>query len=1060
MYTRIRTSFAFLIFLLILLVPAAAIAQVTTSAMRVSVATPSGTPATDARVSVTDTRTGSTRTVQVTAAGSATVTGLRIGGPYTVKASAIGYSDQTVTDVYVRLGDTFALPMSLGESDMEEVIVTSAAVQTQQLALGPASTFNIEDLQDYPAINRDIRDVIRFDPRIYQDAAFVGAIMCAGANPRFNSMTVDGVRMNDNFGLNSNGYPTTRQPFPFDAIQQVSVELAPFDVQYGGFTGCNINAVTKSGGNEFFGSVFFDYTSDSMKGDSLEGDPIDNGDFSEERYGGSFGGPIIKDKLFFFAAYEKLEGVQQFNRGAADSGAGDTVGGVNVAQLAEIAEIAQSVYGYDVGGFPTTLPVEDEKIVVKLDWQINDNHRVAYTYNWNDGFSLSESDGGSSRLSFSNHYYERGAELTAHTVQIFSDWTDQFSTEVRAGNFELDNRQLNIGEPGFGEVQVQTYNNGQRATVYLGVDDSRQSNKLFYETDNYKFAGKYITGNHVITAGFERDELEIFNLFIQETEGEYRFDRSCSPDDPNGCIDAFRAGDLQGGRVYYENARPNNIPAEGAANWAYDINTLYAQDEIVFGGGDITLVAGVRYEWYTSDSLPRENEAFFERNGFTNANNFDGMDLFQPRIGLNWDFSDRLTLRGGVGLYSGGNPNVWLSNNFSNDGATLIEGREKVLDAIYGPGNWDFSNIPWTGEGRPLWDVPQDLYDFVASGAVDGNVDAIDPNFKLPSNWKFALGATYELGDGYIVNADLLYTKSQDSAIVTRSNLVQVDTAPDGRPVYNNTRFFLNDTILTNVSGSDARALNLSLGVSKSHDNGVDWSVGYSYTDAEDVNPMTSSTSSSNYGNLAVSDPNNPGLATSNYSIPHRFTARVSYEAYWWGENRSKFSIFGSMNEGRPFSYVFSRDDGDVFGDARDYRHLLYVPNGPSDPNVIYDSSFDQEAFFAFIAKEGLKPGIQKRNDQQSSWWGHLDFRFEQEFPGFFEGDRFSAFVIVKNFCNLINDDWCVLKEASFPLTDDVVNMDIVDGKYLYQSFVNPGGQSRATQASLWEVRVGVKYEF
>lgn len=1023
--------------------------------------TPNGMPSTDANVSVTDNRTGGTRTVAVTSAGSITVTGLRIGGPYTVKASAIGYSDQTVTDVFVRLGDTFALPMTLGESDMEEVIVTSAAVLTAQLALGPASTFSLEDLQDYPAINRDIRDVIRFDPRIYQDSAFVGAIQCAGANPRFNSMTVDGVRMNDNFGLNSNGYPTTRQPFPFDAIQQVSVELAPFDVQYGGFTGCNINAVTKSGENEFFGSVFYDYTNDSMRGDKLEGDEIDNGDFSEERYGVAFGGPIFKDRLFFFAAYEKLEGVEQFNRGGADSGAGDVVNGVSVAQLNEIADIAQSVYGYDVGGFPSTLPVEDEKIVVKLDWQINDNHRIAYTYNWNDGFSLSQSDSGSSRLSYSNHYYERGAELTAHTVQIFSDWNDQFSTEVRAGNFELDNRQLNIGEPGFGEVQILTYNNGSSATVYLGVDDSRQSNKLFYETDNYKFAGKYVTGNHLLTGGFERDELDIFNLFIQETEGEYRFDRSCDDDDPNGCIDAFRAGELRGGRIIYENARPNNNPDDGAAEWAYEINTIYLQDEITFAGGDVTVVGGIRYEWYSSDSLPRENAAFVERNGFTNAQNFDGMDLLQPRLGFNWDYSDRLSLRGGIGLYSGGNPNVWLSNNYSNDGATLIETREREIDANNGgSGNWDFDSIAWTGDGRPIWDVPQDQFDAVASGATDGNVDAIDPHFKLPSQWKLAIGGTYELGDGYIINSDLLFTKSADSAIVVRSNLVQVGTAPDGRPIYDNTRGFLNDTILTNVGGADAESLNWSLGLNKAHDNGIDWSLGYAFTKSRDKNPMTSSTSGSNYGNVAVTDSNSPSLAVSNYSIPHRFTARISYEAYWWGENRTKFSLFGSANEGRPFSYVFSRDDGDVFGDERDNRHLLYVPTGSDDPNVIFDPNFDQDAFWAFVKKQGLKSGTQRRNNQQSGWWTHVDLRVEQEFPGFFANDRFSAFFVIKNFCNLINDNWCVLKEAGFPRTDDVVNMDIVDGQYLFQSFQTPGGQSRSTQASLWEMRIGVKYSF
>jgi hypothetical protein len=1063
MYTRIRNSCAFLLFLLILTVPMTALAQQTTSALRVSVSTPNGMPSTDANVIVTDTRTGSSRSAAVTSAGSATLTGLRIGGPYTVQANAMGYSPQTVTDVFVRLGDTFQLPMTLGLSDMEEVIVTSAAVTTTQTALGPASTYNIEDLQDYPAINRDIRDVIRFDPRIYQDAAFAGGIQCAGASPRYNSLTVDGVRMNDNFGLNSNGYPTTRQPFPFDAIQQVSVELAPFDVQYGGFTGCNINAVTKSGGNDWFGSAFYDYTNDSMQGDKLEGDDIDNGDYSQNRYGVTLGGPIIKDKLFFFLAYEKFEGVQQFNRGAADSGAGDTVDGVTVAQLNEIAEIAKNVYGYDVGGFPTSLPVDDEKLVVKLDWQINDNHRAAFTYNYNDGFSLSESDSGSSRLSYSNHYYERGAELKAYTLHLFSDWNDQFSTEVRAGNFTLENRQLNIGEPGFGEVSVTTYNDGNRASVYLGVDDSRQSNELNYETNNYKFAGKYVTGNQVITAGFERDELDIFNLFIQETEGEYQFE-NCNSSNPNGCIDQFRSGAMSRNDMYYENARPNNIPAEGAAVWSYEINTLYAQDEITFAGGDVTMVAGLRYEWYTSDSLPRENPAFEARNGFTNASNFDGMDLLQPRLGINWDVNDRVSMRGGIGLYSGGNPNVWLSNNFSNDGATLIEARERVLENIYGS-DWNLNDVPWTGEGRPIWDVPQDAFDYVANGSTDGNVDAIDPNFKLPSNWKLNVGVTVDLdlgklGSDYVLNSDLLYTKSEDSAIVVRPNLELVGIAPDGRPIYNNTRGFRNDTVLTNVQGSDAKSLNWSIGLSKNYDSGWDWSLGYSYTDAKDVNPMTSSTSSSNYGNVAVSDSNNPGLAVSNYSIPHRFTFRVSYEAYWWADNRTKISVFGSANQGRPFSYVFSRDDGDTFGDERDYRHLLYVPDGPNDSSVTYEPGFDQQAFFDFVQAEGLKPGIQKRNDEQSDWWTHWDLRLEQEFPGFRKSDRFSAYIVIKNFCNLLNNDWCVLREAGFPRMDDIVDMDIVENQYLFQRFNSPGGQSRATRASLWEAVIGVKYSF
>jgi len=317
-----------------------------------------------------------------------------------------------------------------------------------------------------------------------------------------------------------------------------------------------------------------------------------------------------------------------------------------------------------------------------------------------------------------------------------------------------------------------------------------------------------------------------------------------------------------------------------------------------------------------------------------------------------------------------------------------------------------------------------------------------------------------KLGDGYILNSDLLYTKSQDSAIIYWANLERTGTAPDGRPIYTNTRGFLNDAILTNVKGKDGESINWSIALNKAYDSGWDWSLGYAYTHSKDVNPMTSSVSFSNYANIAVSDPNNPGPAVSNYLIPHRFTARLAYEAYWWDDNRTKITLFGAVNQGRPYSYVFSRTDGDVFGDRVDYRHLLYVPDGPNDPLVVYADSFDQQAFWDFVDKEGLKPGIQKRNDQFSNWWGHLDLKFEQDFPGFFQKDKFTAYVVISNFCNLLNDNWCVLKEASFPRTDDVVIMDIQDGKYVFEDFVRPGGQSRATNPSLWEMRIGLRYVF
>ena len=311
--------------------------------------------------------------------------------------------------------------------------------------------------------------------------------------------------MNDGFGLNSNGYPTERQPFPFDAIEQVAVELAPFDVEYGGFTACNINAVTKSGTNEFHGSAFVDYTSNDFQGDSLEGSDVLAPDFDEIRYGIQVAGPIVQDKLFFSVAYEKLEGANTFDRGPIGSGAINEVN-ITQAELDEIARIARDLYGYDVGEIPTSFDNEDEKLLIKLDWNINNQHRAAFTYNYNDGFNFTESDGDLDEFEFSNHLYERGAELNQYVGFLYSDWTDNFSTEVRLGYVDLANRQLTVGGTDFGEITIET----DDVDVYLGGDDSRQSNKLDYSILNMAFKGFYQLDNHSLTFGYEREELDVF----------------------------------------------------------------------------------------------------------------------------------------------------------------------------------------------------------------------------------------------------------------------------------------------------------------------------------------------------------------------------------------------------------------------------------------------------------------------------------------------------------------------------------------------------------------------
>jgi outer membrane receptor for ferrienterochelin and colicin len=1047
--------------------PAAVYAQETSSSLRGSVTDGAGNSVSGASVSIMHTPSGSVSRTSTSANGGFSSSGLRVGGPYNVTITADGFQPRRVEGVFLSLGESQSLNLELSAASgtTDVIVVTASAIQAMNTAVGPNSTFNLQDLQDTPAINRALADVVRQDPRIYIDESFNDSIQCAGANPRYNSLTVDGLGLNDGFGLNSNGYPTQRMPFSYDAIEQVSVELAPFDVEYGGFTACNINAVTKSGTNEFHGGVFYDYTSDALQGDSLEGSSFTVPEYDQKRYGITFGGPIIQDRLFFFAAYERFEGIDIFDRGPEGSGAPTEITGFTQADYADILDIAQNVYGYEPGGVPGNAPVIDESILVRVDWNINDDHRFALTYNQSEGANRTESDGDNNEFEYENHLYNRGSDLTAYTAQLFSNWTDNFSTELRASYQEVDFLQASINGTDFGEVQVRVGGN----TIYLGADDSRQSNALNYSTMTLKGVGHYQWNDHYFTFGAERLTYDIFNLFVQHTEGEWRFNS----------INDFRNGDVS--RIYYGNARGTNNPADAGATFAYDINTVYAQDEWS-GPNGLTLIAGLRYDWYTTDDVPNENPNFVARNGFTNADSLDGRGLVQPRFAFTWDARRDLTVRGGFGLYSGGNPNVWVSNNFSNDGLTAIQLTN------FGPQNLLTGTETYAedegGLGRPIFGVPQSMYDGVAGGAANSSVNAIDPDFEIPAEWKAALGFTYDgalpiLGEGYTVMGDLLYSQSRDAAGIVDATLEQVDTAPDGRPIYRSidrsdpdcvvptaaacsNRNFNQDFILTNFDGGES--LVLSLAVSREYDNlGLSWTAAYAYTQSEDANPMTSSVAFSNYSSVAVSDPQNPRPATSNYEIPHRFTGRVSWEHDFFDDLTTRATLFGQVSQSRGYSFAFDRDDGDIFGDFADRRHLLYVPTSASDPLVRFEPGFDTAAFFAYADANGLARGaIDERNSHEGSWWTKMDLRVEQEIPAFAPGHRAAGYLVIENLGNLINDEWGILTQASYPQIRSIVDAgyDAGTNQYVFQSFNAQTPESRVSSASTWQVLFGVKYDF
>ncbi|MEM7079422.1 MAG: TonB-dependent receptor [Pseudomonadota bacterium] len=970
----------------------------TSSAIRGVVSDPAGNPLSNVRVVVRNENTSLTRETQTNEAGEFGIRNLQVGEDYTVVATASGRESSRLEDVQLSLGRVASVSLVMSPATMEEVVVTATRI-TSQVAVGPSATFGLRELETAPAINRNISDVLRIDPRIYVDESRgdINAIQCGGKNSRFNSLTVDGVRTNDSFGLNSNGFPTERMPFSYDAINEVSVELAPFDASYGGFTACNINAVTKSGGNEFFGSVFYDYTDDDLRNDSLEGDDIESGGYDENRWGVTLGGPIIKDRLFFFGAYEKLEGANLFDRGPIGSGAVNEVL-VSQAEIDEILQIARDIYQYDPGAIPSSADNEDEKLLVKLDWYINDQHRVAFTYNYNDGFNIVESDGDLDEFEFANHLYERGSELNSYVGTLYSDWTDTFSTQIRLGRLELDNRQISQGGGDFGEIRVEL----DDVDVYLGGDDSRQSNQLNYEVDTLSLTGTYLLGEHTLSFGYEREALEVFNLFVQHTETEIRFSG----------IDNFRDGFARA--IYYNNA-PSNNPTDAAADWGYEVNTLFVQDEF-YATDRLELLVGLRYDWYTTDDEPEANPDFVADYGFSNSTSLDGEGLLQPRLGFTYTHSDQLTVRGGIGLYSGGDPNVWLSNNFSNNNVLQFGQRGRSFGYTDGSRSLFDADVVYLGlepgvPAGPGYGIPSELFNAVAGGTGDNfEINYLDPDFELPSEWKFAVGFTYDFENDYTLSADLLVTRAQDTAIILRGDLERVGTTVDGYPDYDSVRE--PTFVLTNSrKGNESEVLSFS--ISKFYDNGIDWRAGYSYTNAEDVQPMTSSVAFSNYQNRAFFDPQEQVLSTSNYEIKHRFTAMFNMERTFFGDNVTRLSVYAHANQGPSFSYAF---------------------NGTINP-------YGFTPFLDF-RNNVLEPG-DDRNDQDGSWWSKVDIRVEQEFNvGNF--GKASAFLVIDNFTNLLNDEWGVLREVNFPN-----NVERGDQE-----------EARVGDASRYEIRFGVRYTF
>jgi hypothetical protein len=1071
-------------------------AQVTTSNIRGVVVDASGTAVAGATVTIIDTRTGNTDTATTNASGIYSVRSLRVGGPYTISVdTADGAAARE--NIFLQVNETFPGDLQVGAEarTMETVVVTGSA-GGGVLAQGPRSSFGLETIEALPSISRDIRDIARLDPLVSVDPTNEGAIQIAGTNNRFNSLTIDGIKFNDLFGLNANGFPSQRSPISVDALETLAVEAAPYDTEFSGFTGGTVNILTKSGQNEFFGSAYYFYTDDSLAGDKVNGNDV-NQEFDETTWGFTLGGPIIKDKLFFFAAYEDFEAGQLLDGGDLPG----TESGVSQATYDQVRQITQDVYGFDPLQFGALDPVTDQKLLATLDWNINNDHRAKLTYIANEGNEIQPRNNGAD-LGSPSTWYDRSEETNAYAVQVFSDWTDRFSTEVKIAYSEQITGQIALAGSDIANFEIDT----PEGSVSIGPDRFRHANELENELWQIKVKGEYDLGDHLIKVGYERDDQSTFNLFVPGSEGEYTFDSLAD----------YQARIASG--LDYNNSVTND-ENDAAASFGFAVNSLYVQD--TWQATDkLTLTGGLRYDFYESDGEIQENPNFVARSGFTNSTDVDGLDILMPRFGFNYAYNDDITLRGGVGRFSGGSPAVWLSNNYSNTGIAIDE---VELDG-------------------PITDVDINTLPAAATSALtagDGSVNALSPDFKVPSLWRANIGADvfFDIGqyEGFKWSFDYIYGVNDDAPFWSDFSCGDpIGAAPDNRPIYNcgldpafigtlgnqqiidfyregipvnaaNAAFDTDGdgtvevsdvqvapqaTVLTNIDKGNQQVFTTRL--SKDWDDlgafgSLFTSVSYTWMDATDAHSGTSSTATSNYSDYASFDRQNPIVAVSNYQREHEFKLQLDWEKEFIQDAPTKVTLFANRRSGQPFSYTFdygtgSRSDfasrafnGIREGSADDEGQLIYVPSGFDDPNFSFvagdaSTSFggDEAAaneFFAFLQSSGLSDyagGIAPRNEFESRWYTSVDMRFQQQIPvpGWRDTDRLIAFLDIENVGNLINDEWGYLEQVRYEYFQPTANVDVVNGQYVFSDFRTDVETRITNPASLWQIQLGLKYVF
>ncbi|PTT76812.1 Oar protein [Pelomonas sp. HMWF004] len=820
---------------------APAMAQNTTAAIGGRVLAADGKPIAGATVTIIHRESGSANTLTTDAEGRYNARGLRVGGPYTVTAVK-GGDRSSQDDIYLQLAESLNFDVRLGAQSLDAVVVTGSAASANSKFnssnAGAGTSLGRQELDAYASIARNLQDYARQDPRLSQTDKERGEISAGGQNSRYNSITVDGVKINDTFGLESNNLPTIKQPISIDAIQSVQVNISNYDVTQQGYTGANINAVTKSGTNEFKGSVYYVYRDEEMSGrrfNRVTGLQFDFLPYTEKTKGVTLGGPIIKDKLFFFASYEEMKS----NRAQPEFG---PVGGpltnvaISQATIDSVTKIAKDKYGIDVGTPNGPAPVTVKDALLKVDWNINENHRANIRYTKTDQAETNFGTYSATGLNLTSWWWNQKKTIETVVGQWFADWTPNFSTELKLSNRDYHAEPVNnsklpaIGLSFSGPAPAGSPAGINTGTRFLnfGTELSRQFNILDTKTVDGYFGANWVVGDHEIKAGADYSNNKVYNAFFQNVNGNYTFNCSnsftydnvpgvakggtlnCAPDTRNftpaqlaflsGQIEAAVLENFTRGRYSgYQVQTPlaGKTLDDGIAKWSMANTGLFLQDTWTLSS-NLTLGGGIRYDRTSVPDSPAQNTNVLAAPvagsvsgnlvtragggfGLNNAITADGKDLVQPRVWFNYVLDGKANqkkqVRGGLGLFQGAAANVWMSNPFSNTG---------LATGFVGCGVTGFANcVVGTTTKDGAFNPDPSKQPTTGFGSAAANVDLIDPSLSQPSVWKFNLAFDAELPMNMVAGAEWVHTKVKDGIYYQHLNLgAPTATGKDGRELY------------------------------------------------------------------------------------------------------------------------------------------------------------------------------------------------------------------------------------------------------------------------------------